>query len=81
MSNLKNMNVGMSFMIPFAECTIQAYIVYFYNYNLYGMHPVVCQYHMLSFISVKHNNTPIRGGTETTGAEQQNRRDMTLHLI
>jgi hypothetical protein len=27
--------------------------------NLYGMHPVVYQYHMLSFISVKHNDIPM----------------------
>jgi hypothetical protein len=27
--------------------------------NLYGMHPVVYQYHILSFISVKHNNIPM----------------------
>jgi hypothetical protein len=27
--------------------------------NLYGMHPVVYQYHILSFISVKHNYIPM----------------------
>jgi hypothetical protein len=27
--------------------------------NLYGMHPVVYQYHTLNFISVKHNNIPM----------------------
>jgi hypothetical protein len=27
--------------------------------TLYGMHPVVYQYHILSFISVKHNNIPM----------------------
>jgi hypothetical protein len=28
-------------------------------YHLYGMHPVVYQYHILSFISIKHNNVPM----------------------
>jgi hypothetical protein len=34
--------------------------------HLYGMHPVVYQYHILSFISVKHNNIPMNSLIQRT---------------